>query len=58
MKATDFKDVNKEHWAIKSLDKAVQSGILSGYEDGTLRPDENITRAELAVILDRVKLLN
>lgn len=54
MNATDFKDVNKEHWAIKSLDKAVQSGILSGYEDGTLRPDENITRAEFAVILDRI----
>ena len=58
MKATDFKDVKETHWAIKSLDKAVQSGILSGYEDGTLRPDENITRAELAVILDRLKLLN
>lgn len=54
MKATDFKDVDKKHWAIKSLDKAVQSKILSGYEDGTLRPDENITRAEIAVILDRI----
>lgn len=54
MKATDFKDVNKEHWAINALDKAVQNGILSGYDDGTLRPDDDITRAELAVILDRL----
>lgn len=26
-------------------------GIISGYDDGSFRPEENITRAELAVML-------
>jgi len=34
--------------------KLVQSGIISGYEDGEFRPNSNITRAESATVINRV----
>ncbi len=39
------------HWAEESVSKLVQKGVLNGYPDGTFRPDQSITRAELAKIL-------
>ena len=47
-----------DHWAEKSCRKAERKAILKGYPDGTFRPDREITRAELAVILDRLGLLD
>lgn len=44
----------KGHWAEKHLAKAVEYGYIGGYPDGTLRPDNLITRAEALVILSRV----
>lgn len=45
------------HWAEKSIKKAVRKGVLKGYDDGTIRPDAQLTRAELVTILDRLGLL-
>jgi hypothetical protein len=42
------------HWAREAVNGAAAYGILEGYPDGTFRPDENITRAETATILNRV----
>lgn len=42
------------HWAEATLRQWSDSGILMGYSDGTLRPDEPITRAEFSVMLQRV----
>lgn len=36
-----------------ALQKAVSNGLISGYEDGTVRPDDNIRRAEMAAIIVR-----
>lgn len=36
-----------------SILKAYSNGLIKGYEDGSFRPDGTITRAEIAVILDR-----
>ena len=36
-----------------SIVKAATNGLIKGYEDGSFRPDNPITRAEMAVILDR-----
>jgi hypothetical protein len=44
------------HWAREAVNGAAAYGILEGYPDGTFRPDENITRAETATILNRVLL--
>ena len=42
------------HWAAASIDKWSQNyGVLQGYEDGTFRPDQSITRGAFAGILDR-----
>lgn len=46
------------HWAKVSIEKAIQRGAISGYPDGTWKPDKSVTRAELAVILDRLGALD
>ncbi|OKP93399.1 S-layer homology domain-containing protein [Paenibacillus sp. P32E] len=38
-------------WAQSAIAQAVQAGIITGYEDGGFRPNAEITRAEMAVIL-------
>ncbi|MRN53029.1 S-layer homology domain-containing protein [Paenibacillus monticola] len=38
-------------WAQTAVAQALQAGIITGYEDGTFRPNTEITRAEMAVIL-------
>nr|WP_255570685.1 S-layer homology domain-containing protein [Cohnella sp. CFH 77786] len=39
------------HWAETSINQAVNGGIVSGYPDGTFKPDHTVTRAEFAVML-------
>ncbi|MGG3958436.1 M15 family metallopeptidase [Bhargavaea massiliensis] len=51
------KDDVKGHWAEASIRKAMEKGVIKGYTDGTFKPDEPVTRAQLAVILDRLGLL-
>lgn len=46
-----FSDVNKDTWYSEALAFCLDYGVVSGYPDGTFRPNENITRAELAQIL-------
>lgn len=35
------------------LVKAIENGLIQGFEDGTVRPDETITRAQMAAIIVR-----
>jgi arabinogalactan endo-1,4-beta-galactosidase len=42
------------HWAEPSIALAEQAGILKGYADGRLRPDQPVTRAELAALVNRM----
>ena len=46
----------KGHWAEKHINRLINTGAISGYPDGSFKPDNNITRAEFATIL--VKALN
>lgn len=46
-----------EHWAEASCRKAKAKAVMKGYPDGNFKPDKELTRAELAVILDRLGLL-
>jgi len=41
------------HWAKASIEKSVELGFVSGYEDGTFRPNGAITRGEFATMLAR-----
>ncbi|WP_373230117.1 S-layer homology domain-containing protein [Cohnella sp.] len=42
------------HWASEILQQWVDKGWISGYEDGTIRPDASLTRAEFAALINRV----
>ena len=42
------------HWAEEAINKAQTQGLITGYPDGTFRPDEPITRAEAMTIMNRV----
>ena len=48
-----FRDV-KGHWAQEAIAQAYANGRISGYPDGTFRPNQKITRAEAAKILNSV----
>jgi hypothetical protein len=55
---TPFPDVSDDHWAATYINTAHASGWVGGYDDGTFRPNQNITRAEVVKIansmLDRL----
>lgn len=42
------------HWAEKEIRRCMVRGLMKGYPDGSFQPDKPVTRAELAVILDRL----
>ena len=42
------------HWAEKAIRRCMERGLMRGYPDGSFGPDKPVTRAELAVILDRL----
>jgi hypothetical protein len=48
-----FRDVPAGKWYSAAVEWAAESGIVAGYSDGTFRPDQAVTRQELAVILCR-----
>ncbi|SLK07736.1 MULTISPECIES: S-layer homology domain-containing protein [unclassified Paenibacillus] len=47
----EFTDVTSSHWAQAAISAAAQSGSVQGYTDGSFKPDQAITRAEMAVVL-------
>ena len=47
----EFSDVPAGTWYTNAVIWAKQNGIVSGYTDGTFRPDNKITRQEMAVML-------
>lgn len=54
--AANYTDI-QNHWAKTYLETLVSKGILSGYEDGTMRPDNNITACETLALLSRLYTL-
>lgn len=46
-----FKDVKSDHWASEYIKLAVEQGWMSGYVDGTFRPDNQITLEEACTAL-------
>lgn len=49
-----FTDVAKDHWAYDVIQKAAGAGWISGYPDGSFKPDQPITRAEVVAITNRM----
>jgi len=48
-----FSDLTPQHWAYDRIDKAVALGLAEGYEDGSFRPDNTLTRLEAIAIISR-----
>ena len=48
-----FADV-KGHWAQNAIDQAYANGRITGYPDGTFRPNNHITRAEAVTIFNKL----
>lgn len=42
------------HWAQASIQKWIDSGLISGYPDHTFRPGSDITRAEFASMINKI----
>ncbi len=53
MKLKSFSDVKTSHKYINAINFAVSTGIVNGYEDGTFKPENNITRAEVVTMVNR-----
>ena len=49
-----FSDVSKERWSYNYIAVMYENGIITGYPDGTFKPENNVTREEMAVMLCRV----
>lgn len=52
-----FKDAgyDKNFWAYKEIEGVNKAGFMVGYEDGTFRPNQAITRTDVAIVLARAK---
>lgn len=55
--ANSFSDVPGSHWAANYIGYMEQFGIVTGYADGSFRPDAPVTRAEFASIASRFEKL-
>ena len=52
-KTPEFRDVPATHWAYNDFVKLSRLGIITGDGDGNMRPDDNISREEIAAVLSR-----
>lgn len=55
--AVVFRDIEQDRWSKDAIDFCVEKGLLVGFEDGTFRPTEFVTREQMAVILQRILAL-
>lgn len=51
--ASSFSDVSEDDWYYYYVSSAYKEGFITGYPDGTFRPNDNITRADICTIVSR-----
>lgn len=51
--ALNFQDVPNDHWAKTYIDALSSRGLISGYENGTFRPEEPVTRSQVAEVVSK-----
>lgn len=49
-----FSDIKSNHWAKSYIDNAVAQGWMNGYPNGTFKPDQAITRAEVVTVINKL----
>ena len=52
--ANPFRDVPKDHWSVKAIEKLVKNGLIEGFPDGTFKGTKVITRYDLALHVARI----
>ena len=50
----NFSDIDKSYWAYDDIAKAVSIGFISGYDDGTFRPADNVTYEQAITMIFNV----
>ncbi len=50
---TAFSDVSSDYWAAQFIQQLSQRGVIAGFPDGTFRPEEPVTRAQFAAMVDK-----
>lgn len=50
---SSFVDVSANSWYNEAICTVYNAGLIKGYSDGTFRPNENMTRAEVAAVISR-----
>ncbi|TDF98798.1 S-layer homology domain-containing protein [Paenibacillus piri] len=53
-----YNDVQENHWAANYIKIATKHGYFSGFEDGSFRPEAQVSRGELASVMARFLKLN
>lgn len=51
--ATNFPDVSQDYWARPFIQALADRNIISGFPDGSFKPEQTITRAEFAAIIQK-----
>ncbi|WP_096200550.1 S-layer homology domain-containing protein [Bacillus sp. FJAT-45350] len=52
--SSSFRDVRNDHWAYTAIQTMRNEGIVKGYEDGSFKPNDPITRGQLATIISNI----
>ena len=55
LRLTEFPDVTRDFWVAQPISLLAMENIITGYPDGTFRPDGNITRAEICSLLMKAR---
>lgn len=48
-------DLPKSHSFFDEMNYLVKKGVISGFEDGSLKPDKTVSRAEAAIMIGKLK---
>lgn len=51
--AASFRDVDETHVFYENIENLKTDGIISGYDDGTFKPDEPVTRGQMAKLISK-----
>ncbi|XKE93992.1 S-layer homology domain-containing protein [Metaplanococcus flavidus] len=51
--ASSFSDVSKSYWAYSEITELADKGVIKGHTDGTYRPNDDVTRAQSAMMIVR-----
>ena len=54
MGGTKYSDVSADRNTYKAIQTVTEAGLMKGFNDGTFRPEDPVTREQLAVVLERL----